>query len=169
MRIDECHERQEPVVRDAEYSDASIALGRVLHQPVDRVVGIGCVIDRGGIQPSVQRTIHHVVAFRPVLAADVLHDPDVATVDDDLGRVVVAVQDRTEMCALRVAGQDVWRRTACASAGWARLRAPRHQDHRVQLDAVPHRDHDVTPDVIEGIGHRPERRRSFARQGLCRR
>ena len=45
--------------------------------------------------------IHHVVALGAVLAADVLDDADVASADDGLDGVVVAVERRAEMRALR--------------------------------------------------------------------
>src|SRR3546814_20697553 len=56
------------------------------------VVGVGGVVDRGGILRAVQRPVHHVVAFGAVLAAHVLHHADVAVLDDDVGDVVVALQ-----------------------------------------------------------------------------
>ena len=101
MRIDERHQRQEAVVGDAEDPDLPVALRNVLHEPVDRVVGVGRVIDRRRVLRPAQRTVHHVVAFRAVLAADVLDHADVAALDDHVGRVVVAVRigPRWELCA----------------------------------------------------------------------
>ena len=74
--------------------------GRVLHQPVDGVLGVGGVIDRRRVLRPVQRPVHHVVALGAVLAADVLDDADVAALDDHLGGVVVAAQDGAEVGAL---------------------------------------------------------------------
>ena len=59
------------------------------------------MIDRRRVLRAVQRPVHHVVAFGAVLAAHVLNDADVAAFDDDVGGVVVAVQDRAEVRALR--------------------------------------------------------------------
>ena len=82
-----------------------LRLRDVLDQPVDGVVGVGGVIDRRRVLRAAQRPVHHVVALRAVLAAHVLHDADVAAFDDDVGGVVVALKDRAEVRALRVAGQ----------------------------------------------------------------
>ena len=49
VRVDERHQRQEPVVRDAEDPDLAVGLRDVLHQPVDGVVGVGGVIDGVGL------------------------------------------------------------------------------------------------------------------------
>ena len=48
------------------------------------------------------------------------------------------------------------------------LRSLRDQDDGVQLDAVPHRNHHVAPDVVEARVGRLKRRRRFARQGRSR-
>jgi len=61
-----------------------------LTSQIDGVVGVGGVIDRGGIQRAVSGASHDIVAFGVVFAADVLDDADVAVFDDDFGGVVVA-------------------------------------------------------------------------------
>ena len=124
MRVDQRHQRQEPVVRDAEDADLAVALGHVLHQPVDRVVGVGGVIDRRRILRPAQRPVHHVVAFGAVLAADVLDDADVAAFDDHFEWRCRSRpgSDRGARCER---GRSVrWRCTACASAGSARRARP---------------------------------------------
>ena len=63
MRIHHGHQRQKPVVRDAEDADLSIALRNVFDEPVDRVVGVGRFVDRRRILRPVQRPVHHVVAL----------------------------------------------------------------------------------------------------------
>ena len=170
MRVDQRHQRQEPVVGNAEDADLAVALGSVLHQPVDRVVGVGGVIDRRRVLRPAQRPVHHVVAFRAVLAADVLHHADVAALDDHFQRVVVAGEHRRQVGAVRVAGEVV---RVVRRARQQDRRAPgalRHQDDGVQLHAVAHRNHDVALHVVEGVGHRLERRRRLARQaGILRR
>ena len=55
MRIDQRHQRQEAVVGDPQDADFAVALGDVLHQPVDGVVGVGGMIDGRRIQRAVQR------------------------------------------------------------------------------------------------------------------
>src|SRR3546814_5241707 len=51
------------------------------------------------------RPVHHILAFGAVFAADVLDDADIAAVDDDIGRIVIAVEDRREVPALGMAGE----------------------------------------------------------------
>ena len=101
--FDERHQRQEAVVGDPEDADAAVALRHVLHQPVDGVVGVGRVIDRRRVLRPAQRAVHHVVALGAVLPAHVLDHADVAALDDHVGGVVVAAQDRPEVGALGVA------------------------------------------------------------------
>src|SRR6185295_20085187 len=108
-------------------------------------------------------TVNHVVTLRLVFAADVLHDPDVPTLHDDVGRVVVPAEAGAEVGAVGVA------RELARVVGRAReqdgrpVRALRDQDHRVQLHAVAHRDHDFAPVVVEAFGRGPERGRRLAR------
>ncbi len=91
MRIDQRHQGQEAVVGNPQDADLAVALGNVLHQPVDGVIGVGRMIDGGGIQRAVQRAIDDVVAFGAVFAANVLDDADVAAFEDHFEGVVVAV------------------------------------------------------------------------------
>ena len=70
-----------------------LRLGNVLHQPIDRVVGVSGVIDVGRILRSMQGTVHHVITFRAVLPADVLYDANVSAFDDNIRCVVIAVRD----------------------------------------------------------------------------
>ena len=124
----------------------------VLHQPVDGVVGVGGVIDRRRVLRPVQRAVHHVVALGAVLAAHVLHHADVAALDDHVGGVVVAVQDRAEVRAVGVAGELRGVVGRARQQDRRALRALRHQDDRVQLHAVAHGDHHLAPDVVEAVG-----------------
>src|SRR5206468_59091 len=55
MGVDERHQRQESIVRDAKDADLPVALGDVFHEPIDRVVRVGRVIDRRRILRPVQR------------------------------------------------------------------------------------------------------------------
>ena len=169
MRIDERHQRKESVVRDAEDPDLAVALRDVLHQPVNRVVGVGRVIDGRRIQRSVQRTVHHVVPLGSMLAPNVLHDADVPAVHDDVGGVVVAAEDWPKMRALRVARQHVGVVRRARQENGRPLRAPGHEDDRVQLDAVAHRDHHVALGVVEAFGRRAKGRRRLTWEGLARR
>ena len=97
MRIDERHQRQEAVVGNAEDADLAVALRKILHQPVDGVVRVGRMVHGSGVQRAMQRAVHHVVALRVVLSANVLDHADVTACDDDLGSVVVSPKDRAEM------------------------------------------------------------------------
>src|SRR5262249_15890228 len=113
------------------------------------------------------------VALGPVLTANVLYGADVATLDDDIRGVVVAVQDGAEMRALVVTGEGgrVVRRPGQQNR--SAFRSVRHQDHSVQLDTVAHWNHYVAGRVIEGVGDGLERTGRFTRQpgvhGLMRR
>ena len=101
VRMDEAHQGGESVVGDADDADLAVGLRHVLHEPVDGVVGVGGMVDRGRVQRAAQGAVHDVVALGAVLAADVLDDADVAAFDDDVGGVVVAVEAGAEMRALR--------------------------------------------------------------------
>src|SRR3546814_10510411 len=65
-----------------------------------------------------------------VFAADVLDDADIAAVDDDIGRIVIAVEDRREVPALGMAGERgrIVGRAGHQDAGM--MRALGHQDDR---------------------------------------
>ena len=107
VRIDQRHERQEAVVRDAEYADLPIGLRDILHEPIDGVPGVGRMIDGRGVQGTAEGPVHDVIALGTVFAAHVLYGADVAAFDDYLGRVVVPAQDGAEVSAVRVFGQAV--------------------------------------------------------------
>ena len=103
-------------------------------------------------------------AFRTILAPHILHDANVATVDDYLSGIVVAVQHWTEVGAFSVAGQS------CGVVGRARqqdgraLGSLRDYDDGVQFHAVAHGDHQVALDVLEAVGDGLEVSRGFARE-----
>ena len=164
VRVEERHQRQESVVGNPEDADPAVGFRHVLHEPVDRVVGVGRMIDRGRVLRPAQRPVHHVIAFGAVLAAHVLHRADVAAFDDHVGGVVIALQDRAEMAAVGVARQA--RRVVGRPRQQDRRasRALRHDHDRVQLHAVAHRDHHDALDVVEAVVHRLERCRRLARQ-----
>ena len=170
MGMEQRHQREEPVVRDAQDSHLAVALGYVLHQPVDGVERVGGVIDRCRVLRTAQWPVHHVIAFGAVLPANVLDDADVTALDNHVGRIVVAVENRAQMRAFGVTRE---RRRVVRRPREEDGRAPgafRQHDHRVQLDAVPHRDHDVALDVLEIVRGRLEVCRCLARQaGVLRR
>ncbi len=168
VRVHQRHQRQEPVVGDADDADLAVALGNVLHQPVDGVVGVGRVVDRRRVLRTTQWTVHDVVPFGPVFPADVLDNADVASLDNDVGRVVVAGQDRAEVRAFGVAGQGRGVVRGARQQDGRALCALGHEDHGVQPDAVPHRDHHVAPGVVESECRRLEFLRRFAgERGVC--
>ena len=164
MGIDQRHQRQKAVIGNAEDADLAVRLFDILYQPVNGVIGVGGVIDRGWVLWPNQRSVHHIVAFGTILAADILDYTDVPTLDDNVGGVVVTVQVRTEVRTLRVAGQfsGVIR---CAREQDGRvLCALGHEDYRMQLYAVTHRYHYVAPDMVKAIIGRLHFGRRFARQ-----
>src|SRR6266516_5002900 len=106
MWIYQRHQRQKAVVGDAEDADLAVAFGDVLHQPINRVVGVGSMIDRRRILRSMQRTIHDIVALGTVLAAYVLDHADVAALDNYFDGIVIAAENWAKMRTLRVAGKS---------------------------------------------------------------
>src|SRR5437773_12251756 len=133
MRIDQCHQRQESVVRNSEDADFAVALWNIFHEPFDGVVRVGRVIDRSGIERTAQRARHYIVDLGAVLAAYVLDDADVTTFEDDFERVVIAMKFASEMSAVRVRGEIV---SVVGRGGWESgrvLRAFRRDDSGVQL------------------------------------
>ena len=165
MRIHQRHQRQEAIVGDAQKSNLAVAFRNILHQPVDGVVSVRGVIDGGRVLRPVQRPVHDVVALRAVLAAHVLDHADVTAFDDHIGRIVVALQDRTQVRTLRVAGQPVGVVRRAGQQDGSAMGALGQQDHGVQLHAVPHRDHRLALAVIEAIGGLGKLRRNLARKG----
>ena len=83
VRIGERHRRRPAVVGHAEHPGAAVVRGHVLHEPIDRVVGVGRFIDCLGVVPMrrvAHGALHHELAFRLVAATDVLKREDVAVV-----------------------------------------------------------------------------------------
>ena len=77
----------------------AVRFGEILDEPVDGVVCVGRVIDLRRIQRPNQRPGHDVVALGAVLAAHILHDSDVAAIQDGIGGGVVVVDERREVRA----------------------------------------------------------------------
>ena len=165
VRMHQRHQRQETVVGNAEDSDLAVRLGNVLHQPFDGVVGVGRVVDRRRIQRPVQRPVHHIVALGAVLAANVLHHPDVAAVHDHVGGVVISVERSPQMRADAVGRQHIGAVGRAGEEDRRLLRSFGDQDDGMQFHAVPHGNHDLAALVIESISRRHKVRRSLARQG----
>ncbi len=152
--MDHRHQRQKPVVRNSENAYLPVALGNVLHQPVDGVVGVGRLIHRRWILRSMQRAVHHIIALGAVLASNIFDHADVPALDDHIGRIVItvegcrkvraALQRRELIRAVRSARQQ-YRRMLRAGL----LRSIRHQDHHVKLHAVAHRHHGLASFILE--------------------
>ncbi len=49
MRIDQGHDHGKTLVGTSEHSDLAVGFGYVLHQPIDRVVGVGGLVRGRGI------------------------------------------------------------------------------------------------------------------------
>jgi fructose-specific component phosphotransferase system IIB-like protein len=62
VRIDQRHQAKKAVVRDAQDADLAVALGDVLDEPIDGVIGVGRMIDRSLVQRAAQGTIDDVVS-----------------------------------------------------------------------------------------------------------
>ncbi len=165
VRIDERHERLESVIRDPDGAHLAVAFRHVFHQPVDGVVSIGGVIHGSRILGPVHGAIHDVISLGAILAAHILDDPDVAILENHVGRVVIALQRGPQVTALRVDHQrlGVIGRAREQHAGMRRTLG--YQNDRVQFDAVTHRDHHVAEHVVEGIADRRKVGRSFTGVG----
>ena len=84
---------------------------------------------------------HDVIAFRIVLAANVLHHSDIAALHDYIDGIVVAVQDRSEMRAVSMIRKRI---------GF--VRGPRQQDRRV-LGPFWDQNHGVKPHSVAHRNH----------------
>src|SRR5262249_62288326 len=99
----------DPAVGGADHADVAVRFRDVLHQPVDGVVGVGRVIDRRTVERAAQLPRHDVVAFRAVLAADVLVNADVAGGYEHLvRRAELAQQVRARRALGGVGGAGGW-------------------------------------------------------------
>jgi hypothetical protein len=78
VRLGRGHDRRPAVVADAEHADAAVVVRHVLHEPVDRVVGIGAFVDLQACIGRAQRTLHHERALALVPSAYVLEHEHVA-------------------------------------------------------------------------------------------
>ena len=141
MRIDERHDDGEALVGAADHADAAVRLGHVLHKPVDRVVGVGGVIDacccsavRAAGASSRTRLPTRISRARPGRRG-------CSRRRQTARRTAAAPRPCSgDAVALR-ARRRVVRRPREQDGRVAR--ALRHDDDRVELDAVAHRDHDV--------------------------
>ncbi len=84
VRPEQGHDDREAFIAAAQHPDLAVGLRQVglVHQPVDRVIGVGRVIDLGRVERPDRRAGDDVGAFRPIFAADVLEHPDVAILDE---------------------------------------------------------------------------------------
>src|SRR5207248_6256171 len=128
------------------------ALRNILHQPINRVMGVGGFVHRGGIQRAMQGAGHDVVTFRPVFATDVLVHADVAALYDYLGSIVVAFEDGAKVRTGGVAGLDGGAVRRAREQHGRVMGAFGHNDDRVQAHAIAHGNHDVALDVVEAGG-----------------
>ncbi len=164
MRVHQRHERCETVVRNAENPHLAVGFGDVLDEPIDGVVGVGRMIDVARVQRSAQGPGHDIAAFRPMLAADVLHHANIAAVDHGIVRDIGAVDQRGQV-RTAVLGDALRRAVGGPRKQYRRaMRASRNQNEGFQLDAVAHGNHDFALRVVEGVDARDELRRRLARQ-----
>ncbi len=163
MRVDQRHRRHHAVVAGAGDADAAVGARDVLHQPIDRVVGVGRMVDAAGVERPGQRPLVHIGAARAVLAAHVLIGEDVAGAQQH--RVGGADQHRP-VRAGRLAGRLVGIVGRPVEEDRRVLGAPRRQDDGVQLDAVAHGNVDLAAEIVERIADLDEGLRNVARQLL---
>ena len=145
MRIDLRHQRREPEVARADDADLAVRFRRVLHQPVDGVVGIRGFIDARVVQRPDDRTVQHPLALGTMQPADVLVDADVVVFDElgvhhfeDVDAALAGGAMRGAMRVVRRARQQD-RRVR---------RALLHHEDGVELDAVAHGNHRGAADEV---------------------
>ena len=63
MRVDLRRQRQEAEVGRADRPDLAVRFRHVLHQPVDRVIGVGAFVDAGVVERPGDRAVHHELPF----------------------------------------------------------------------------------------------------------
>ena len=156
MRIHESHQRQKSIVGDSQNANFAVRLRNILHQPIDGVVGIGGVIDWSGVLRAMERAVHHVIAFRLVFAAYVLHHADVPALDNHINGIVITIENWTKMRALRMPGQRVGFIGRTRQQNRCALYPFWNKNHGVQPDSVPHRDHHFASAVVPTARHRLE-------------
>ena len=77
MRMEQCQRCREAIVGDAIHSDFAVIVGNILHQPLDRIVGVGRFVRRLGIvRVDPRRKVEHSLGLEA--SAQVLDHKDVA-------------------------------------------------------------------------------------------
>ena len=162
VRVHQRHRHHHAVVAGPDHADAAVRFGHMLHQPVDRVIGVGRVIDLGGIVGAAQRAFVDVFAARSVFATHILIDADIAVGEEHRVRSAhrhVGIGAAVLHRAFGIVGRafEQYRRV---------VRALHHHDHGMQLHAVAHRDIDHALDVVEGLIRRREALGHIGREAL---
>ena len=145
VRIDQRHQRGEAGIGGAGDRDLAVGFRHILHQPVDRVIGVGAIVDIGLVERATQRTGHDIVALRPVQAAHVLIDADIAVIDE------IRVHDRQDFLdplAAVAAGRLARIIGGAGQQDRAVARALAHDDDGEQLHPVAHRDHHFLAHIV---------------------
>ncbi len=107
MRMKKRHGGRQPVIGNAVHSNLAVVVGDILHQPVDRVVGIGGLVGGFGIvQVDPGRKLEDALRFES--SAQVLEDENVAVL-----RQFLASRQASRWALCRV------HRRACAGTEWA--------------------------------------------------
>lgn len=130
MRIDGGLDRRPAVVTDAEHADATIGVGDILREPVDRVEGVRAFVKLELRIGRAQWALHHERAFRAKPAPDVLEHKYVTVFGEFLQ--VAREVPRPVGDAVRSAQHDERQRLGVFVGG---------DDDRVQLRAIAHREH----------------------------
>ena len=140
VRIEERHHRRPAVVRNPMHAHPAIVVRQVFDQPIDRVVGVGRFVDTRGITGCPSRPNHRERAFGAVLPPNILAN-DQILIANQRG-IALQLTATGRLSVIRRSDQQDRKRRG------RRLRAP---DHRIELDAVAHRDH---RDAVLIVGRR---------------
>lgn len=166
--MNERHQGKKAVIGDTEDPNFAVALGNVLHQLVDRVIGVGRLVHRRRVLRPMDGTVHDEIAFRSVFAPYVLNNANVAALNNYIRLIVVTFEDRTEMSAdgmARQRGRVVGRARKQDGRMGCSLR---YEDDGVKSYSVANRDHDIAANIVEVIGCGVEFRRRLAWQRWIR-
>ena len=138
VRIQQRHHDRKTLVRRSNHPHATVALGHILHQPVNRVPRIIRVVRSIGVQRPRRRRSHYIIALRAVLATHILKNANVAGLHPNV------IPHHHLLSQVRRLHHSHPPRRIVRSAGKhdGRLRHPiGNGDHRVKLHPVAHGNH----------------------------
>ena len=133
MRIYQRHSSQKAAVRNSRRAHASVVLGHIFHQPLNRVVRVRALVHALGVAGVMQRPVHHKLPLGAISPANILKHEHVSV------RKHVRIPVKFWAVSLIGCGNPV--RRALQKNRQRLLGLFRRVNLRVQFHAVPHRNH----------------------------